>query len=389
MNRGENWTNVFDIGDRPEGTSGRLNSAMGKRKIKIIKKKRYSNDHPLPLCPEDQPLAPWKHEVVLRGFCVFFFNVNTLSPLLFVCHCSSPRGSSAFQESKASQDGGGRAQESGLAESRDDRPIGGGRGGGGGGSGLETRRSLRASGSAFELEAGDGGGTVLENGDDGRGSAVGTGDGQLAVSAAVAGGVPKKSWKERAAALEEKKEGEGEAESAGPPIAKPWQRQPKKATASVKNGAAAAAAGGGGGVVVGDDGEAVDAPTAAAAKPWLRKKKAVAAAASASVGGADGGGGAGGVDGAASSAVDRPRAAKPWQRRKASGAGGSGDGRGDEGVVVAAAGEVLVEEAGEGEGEGGVMELEACLEERDWKKRVAVFEVFVVSGNGGGVYRGG
>lgn len=105
----------------------------------------------------------------------------------------------------------------------------------------------------------------------------------------------------------------------------------------------------------------VVAPTGA--KPWLKKRRPVAAAISTAV---DGEG-----DGESAFA-----AAKPWKVSAA--ALGS--------LPVSAAGESSVVDKGaadkgprdlekeEGD-EGGVMELEACLQGRDWKKRLAVFEV--------------
>ncbi|CAM9773105.1 unnamed protein product, partial [Laminaria digitata] len=184
-------------------------------------------------------------------------------------------------------------------------------GGGGGGGG---NRSMLSNVSAFDLQDGSGELEAVPGGGSGGGGGGGGGD---------VDGLASTSGVEPAAAVK----------------AKPWARRKKftqARAAAAKKGADSAAEG------ATEDGkeEVVEA------KPWLKKRKPVisrtAAAAVADAGEGEGGGGV---------------VVKPWQKAAAV-------------AVVTGGGE---EGAGAG-GEGGVKGLEACLKERDWKKRVAAFE---------------
>lgn len=188
-----------------------------------------------------------------------------------------------------------------------------------------------------------------------------------------AASVPAKPWQRKKNAVASPRAGGGAGNDdvaiddvvvATAPL-KPWQKKksavasPKAAalaepaTAETGDGHAAAAAGV---VVEGDEDVGAAAAAAAPVKPWLRKKRPV-----------------GGVelsnDDAAGVAV--AVAAKPWKVAAAAKAaaekfddvlpeGRTALGKGDE---------------SSGGGAVGVAGLAACLEDRDWKKRVAVFEV--------------
>lgn len=148
---------------------------------------------------------------------------------------------------------------------------------------------------------------------------------------------------------------------------KPWQKQ-RSAAASPKVAAleetAAAETGDGDavaveGVVAGDeDGSAAAAAAAAPVKPWLRKNKRPV----------------GGVELSSDDAADAAVAAKPWKVAAAAKAAAEKfDDVLREGVAASGKGERDGESGGAGVGVAG---LEAGLEDRDWKKRVAVFEVY-------------
>ncbi|CAM9939967.1 unnamed protein product [Scytosiphon promiscuus] len=212
-----------------------------------------------------------------------------------------------------------------------------------------------------------------------EGSAVDGLDGNVSPSASAteaAGGAGLKPWQRRkkppvsrklaAEKAEEGSAADGAQSAEAAPPAKPWQR--KKTAGTGAAGSAAEAVGAAEGGVL-DDGRQAGGGAAAGAdsvKPWLRKKRpGGATAAPINVGS----GGEGGDD--ASAAV----AAKPW---KAAAAKAKADGGTVQGAAPGGAG------ADHGE-EGSVEGLEECLEERDWKKRVAAFEAASrACRNGGG-----
>ncbi|CAM9327818.1 unnamed protein product, partial [Ectocarpus sp. 13 AM-2016] len=285
----------------------------------------------------------------------------------------------AEQEQNASQDdGNGNVPPA----SRDDRPIGGkrstqhdGSDPGADNGGLETT-------GAASSPSGNGGGGVLDTSSQ---AAVGTDGGP---AEPPAGGL--KPWhrrrkvaSSRTPAAEQGGADQAEAAAAAPP-AKPWQRRGATKSDPLADGTD----------------EAV--PAAAPAKPWQRKKTgALLKDSTAEVGGSA-------VDetGDSTAAAEEATApAKPWLKKKRPGGGvragavddgSSSDKPGGDDAVVAkpweaatrAASETVEEaavapegverEAGEGDhstgGEDGLAGLKACLEERDWKKRVAEFE---------------
>lgn len=182
--------------------------------------------------------------------------------------------------------------------------------------------------------------------------------------------------------------------------AKPWQRKKRVAAVrkkpSVDDGAEGAAMGDAG------VGEARDVDSTTA-KPWQRKRRPVAASATAAdeVTGESGvelGEGGGEEEAAAPAKPWKSRAkpsranqpAKPWQKRAPSGGAGDGEGR-DAGEVedlsnggIEAAPAEVTKPSGNGEGgRGSVDELEAALEHREWKRRLAVFKVRVLFPWGG------
>ncbi|CAM9363531.1 unnamed protein product, partial [Sphacelaria rigidula] len=143
-------------------------------------------------------------------------------------------------------------------------------------------------------------------------------------------------------------------EPAAPAVGiKPWERKKRVAAVkkkpSVDDGGEGAAMGG----EVGGEEEAAAATKAAPAKPWKSK--------------------------ANSSRANQP--AKPWQKRALSDGAGDGEGR-DAGEitdlnngVLEAAPAGVTKPSGNGEGcRGSVDELEAALEHREWKWRLAVFK---------------
>ncbi|CAM9215131.1 unnamed protein product, partial [Ectocarpus sp. 8 AP-2014] len=284
----------------------------------------------------------------------------------------------AEQEQNASQDD---RNDNVPPASRDDRPIGGKR------SNQHDGFDPRADGGGLETTgaasspSGNGGGGVLDTSSQ---AAVGTDGGP---AEPPAGGL--KPWQRRRKVASSRKPaaeqgGEDQAEAAAAPPAKPWQRRGAAKSDPLADGTE----------------EAVTA--AAPAKPWQGKKAgALPKGSTAEVGGSAG-------DEAGDSAAAAGEAAasvKPWLKKKRPGGGvragaiddgGSGDKPGGDDAVVAkpweaaarAASETVEEAAvmpegvGRGAGEGGgsaggedgLAGLEACLEERDWKKRVAVFE---------------
>lgn len=205
----------------------------------------------------------------------------------------------------------------------EDRPLSGAAGG----------RSMRSSGSAFDLEDGVGGvdtGSAAPGG--GGGSSGGVGDADSLASTS-------------------------EVEPAAAAKAKPWLRRRKAPPPRATKTAVDSAEGDGEGAA-----EEEEVKVAAPAKPWLKKRRPVADRAAPAVG-------VGEVEGDVVAAAP----AKPWK------------------TATAAAAEVVAEGGGGvagdgGEGGGGVQNLEACLKERDWKKRVAAFEVFL-SGESGTLYQ--
>lgn len=177
---------------------------------------------------------------------------------------------------------------------------------------------------------------------------------------AAAAAPPARPWQRKGSAKSDPvADGTEEAVAAASP-AKPWQR--KKAGALPKN--STAEIGSSAGDEAGDSAAAVE-EAAAPVKPWLKKKRPT---------GGSGGVRAGAVDDGSTSAKpggDDAVVAKPWKAAAAKAAAGEAAVM-PEGVVRGAG-----EEGGSAEGEDGLAGLEACLEERDWKKRVAVFEVRV------------
>ncbi|CAN0204781.1 unnamed protein product, partial [Ectocarpus sp. 12 AP-2014] len=284
----------------------------------------------------------------------------------------------AEQEQNASQDdGNGNVPPA----SRDDRPIGGKRSTQHGGfdpgadsGGLETTGAASSS-------SGNGGGGVLDTSSQ---AAVGTDGGP---AEPPAGGL--KPWQRRRKVASSRKPAAeqgrpDQAEAGAAPPAKPWQRRgadksdpladgteeaitaaaPAKPWQRKKTGAlpkdSTAEVGGSAGDEAGDSAAAAE-EAAAPVKPWLKKKRP------------GGGVGAGAVDDGSSS--DKPGGddavvAKPWEA-----AARTASETVEEAAVVP---EGVERGAGEGggsaAGEDGLAGLEACLEERDWKKRVAVFE---------------
>ncbi|CAM9795118.1 unnamed protein product, partial [Ectocarpus sp. 4 AP-2014] len=286
----------------------------------------------------------------------------------------------AEQEQNASQDdGNGNVPP----ESRDDRPIGGKRSTqhdgfdpGADSGGLETT-------GAASSPSGNGGGGVLDTSSQ---VAVGM-DGGAAEP--PAGGL--KPWQRRRKVASSRKPAaeqggaeQAEAAAAAPP-AKPWQRRGAAKSDPLADGTE----------------EAVSA--AAPAKSWHSKKAgALPKDSTAEVGSSAGDE----ADDSAAAAEEAAAPVKPWLRKKRPGGGvragavddgGSNDKPGGDDAVVAkpweaaarAASETVEEAAvvpegvgreagdgggGAGGGEDGLAGLEACLEERDWKKRVAVFE---------------
>lgn len=158
-------------------------------------------------------------------------------------------------------------------------------------------------------------------------------------------------------------------EPAAPAVGiKPWERKKRVAAVkkkpSVDDGGEGAAMGG----EVGGEEEAAAASKAAPAKPWKSKAK--------------------------SSRANQP--AEPWQKRAPSDGAEDGEGRdageikdlNNGGLEAAPAGVTKPSGNGEG-GRGSVDELEAALEHREWKWRLAVFKVWVLlrqSGSGGHCY---
>lgn len=324
-----------------------------------------------------------------------------------------------LQEQKASDAGGqdGPPTDDERLNHRDDRPIGGKRPTHHPGPGVDGSDSAVGVGAGVD---GDDTGTTVEVAPQ---SSPAVGDANGGSGQAEDGGVPVagtglKPWQRRkkpapssrtAAAAAAKavggpgEDGAREAGGADRPL-KPWQKKNNAAAA-----ATAAAA-----PPPGESGDGDTAPSEAAvatsplppAKPWQKKSRSVAAAPKAdSEGPAAAAGGEGGdeVEGGVASVTPAAAPAKPWLKKRKPvgvGAGGASSGSGDCGEVVVAAakpwqvararatGGTAVEDAlpggeaatpreqdGAAGGEGDVAELEACLGDRDWKKRVAAFEV--------------
>ncbi|CAB1120609.1 unnamed protein product [Ectocarpus sp. CCAP 1310/34] len=280
----------------------------------------------------------------------------------------------AEQEQNAWQDDG---NDNVPPASRDDRPIGGKRSTQHDGfdPGADSGR-LETTGAASS-PSGNGGGGVLDTWSQ---AAVGTDGGP---AAPPSGGL--KPWQRRRKVASSRKPAEvqggaehAEAAAAAPP-AKPWQRRGAAKSDPLADGSEGAVT------------------AAAPAKAWQRKKAgALPKDSTAEVGGEAGD--------SAAAADEAAAPVKPWLKKKRPGGGvrvgavdGSSSGKpgGDDAVVAkpweaaARAASETVEEAavvpvgverGAGEGVGGagredgLAGLEACFEERDWKKRVAVFE---------------
>lgn len=302
-------------------------------------------------------------------------------------------------------DEGDAGQASGIEDSRDDRPIGGrrpaaqpGSDGNGGASGDLDESSSRPGEAVEPASASEDGLKPWQRRRKPAAAAAAAAK-KTAVAAGPSGGgdddsaqpaaeaPPVKPWqKNRKKSGPAAEEGAGTAK--GP--AKPWQK--KKATAAAvpkadpdvlivaAAGAAESEAGdedansadvfaGAGGGASGDA-DGGGAAAAAPVKPWLRKKKPGGVGAAKSKG-------AGGVatGGSGDDADVVVVAEKPWKAAAAARVGAEAVGDAPSTGAPADGGGMG---GGPGGGEASVADLEACLEDRDWKKRVACFEVRIV-----------
>lgn len=295
---------------------------------------------------------------------------------------SSPQERNAASKEAESEDG---PPTDSVFNPRDDRPIGGKRSTYDlGEDGAENGGDLGGHGAREGV--GSVGGTTDDDADGGSGQARGVDAPAVAAAAGL------KPWQRRkragpssrttAAAKLGGGSGDGAEQAGVEPPTKPWQRKKKAAgdgdsTAAsaavpktVADGTAAAAAadamGPEGGSEVKGGAPAGEMSATAPVKPWLKKKRPGGGGVAASSGFGDDSN-----EGDAVVVMAKPRQAAAAANTASGAAVVVVEGASTEGEAAVASGE-RDETAG---GEGGVATLEACLQDRDWKKRVAAFEV--------------
>lgn len=296
-----------------------------------------------------------------------------------------------LQASSTSNDNSNCGLDGGPPSDPSDRPIGGAR----------NRRPLPP---AIKPAGVEGDGVALAGG---AGGDAASGEEELAAEPAIAAG-PSKPWQRKTvsdrATANAKSSAASTGDEKGDDVAvegslsaaplKPWQKKRKAGAAAAEK----APAGDAGGCENGGLGEDVDnVVDVAAVKPWQKNRIPVGAAvATAEEEAGDHACDPEGADVVAEPAkpwrakgkakaiqpgADEPL--KPWQMNKRSGAVedtsdesvsvGNWSSEGSGTVVEAAAKAEVLEK--EGEAGGSVEGLEAALDDRDWKKRVAAFKV--------------